>query len=109
MFTTIDSLPALFQPSSGLTFEKKKQLCYYSGAFRGGQIISIKNLHGFFNFLYGPVRENLSGKSTLKLVIAKFESDTSLASEDKALQSRKILQTFVWWEAQTCPPPYKGL
>ena len=70
MFMKIDSLPALFQPSSELTFEKKKKkkLCYYSGAFNEGQIILTKNLHGFFNFLYGPVRENLSGKSTLKLV-----------------------------------------
>jgi len=24
-----------------------------------------------------------------------------------ALQSREILQTFVWWGAQICPLPYK--
>ena len=49
-------------------------------------------------------------KERLKInKIAKFESDTSLASEDIALQSREILQTFLWWGAQTCNPPHKIL
>ena len=29
----------------------------------------------------------------------KFESDLLKTNEDKALQSHRILQTFVWWEA----------
>ena len=37
--------------------------------------------------------------------IAKFESDLLKTNEVIAPQSRKILQTFVWWGAQTCPPP----
>ena len=31
--------------------------------------------------------------------LAEFEGDMSETSEDTAPQSRKILQTFVWWEA----------
>ena len=32
----------------------------------------------------------------------------SEASEDLALPAKsRILQTFVWWGGQTCPPPYK--
>ena len=41
--------------------------------------------------------------------IAKFESDLLKTKEDTALKSRKNLQTFVWWAAQTYPPPYKRL
>ena len=41
--------------------------------------------------------------------IAKFESDLLKTNEDIAPQSREILQTFVSWGAETCPPPYKGL
>ena len=41
--------------------------------------------------------------------IAKFESDLLKNNEDKALQSRDILQTFKWCRAQTCPPPNKRL
>ena len=33
----------------------------------------------------------------------------SETSEDITSQNREILQTFVWWGAQTCPPPYKRL
>ena len=33
--------------------------------------------------------------------IAKFESDLLKTNEDIASQSREILQTFVWWGAQT--------
>ena len=40
---------------------------------------------------------------------AKFESDLLKTKEDTALKSRENLQTFVWWAAQTCPPPYKSL
>ena len=36
-----------------------------------------------------------------------FESDLLKANEDTAPQSSEILQTFVWWGAQTCLPPYK--
>ena len=33
-----------------------------------------------------------------------FESDLwNTINEDIASQSRKILQTFIWWRAQTCP------
>ena len=47
-------------------------------------------------------------KSVLKLLkiskpAGKFESDISEVSEDIALQSRKILQMFVWWEASLWP------
>ena len=49
-------------------------------------------------------------KERLKLSkTAKFESDTSLASKDIAQQSCENLQTFVWWGASLCPPPYKRL
>ena len=30
--------------------------------------------------------------------LAEFEGDMSETSEDTVPQSRKILQTFVWWE-----------
>ena len=45
-------------------------------------------------------------KERLKITkIAKFESDTSLASEDIAPQSCTNLQTFVWWGGgQVCAP-----
>ena len=33
--------------------------------------------------------------------IAEFESDLFKTNEDIALQSREVLQTFVWWKAQT--------
>ena len=42
--------------------------------------------------------------------ITKFESDTSLESEDAAPKSCENLQTFVWWEgggSKFLPPPYK--
>ena len=46
-------------------------------------------------------------KERLKIgKISKFESDLLKAYKDTAPQSRKILQTFVWWGAQTCPPPH---
>ena len=46
-------------------------------------------------------------KERLKISkISKFESDLLKAYKDTAPQSRKILQTFVWWGAQTCPPPH---
>ena len=32
-----------------------------------------------------------------------------LLLEDITPQSREILQTLVWWGAQTFPPPYKRL
>ena len=41
--------------------------------------------------------------------LAKFESDISEASKDIALESREILQTFLWWGVQTCLPPYRRL
>ena len=41
--------------------------------------------------------------------IVKFESDAFYASKNIALQSCKNLQTFVWWGASLCPPPYKRL
>ena len=34
--------------------------------------------------------------------LAKFKGDTFEASKHIAPQSSKILQTFVWWVAQTC-------
>ena len=46
-------------------------------------------------------------KERLKISkISKFESDLLKAYKDTAPQSRKILLTFVWWGAQTCPPPH---
>ena len=33
----------------------------------------------------------------------KFESDFLKTNENKALQSHRILQTFVWWEASPMP------
>ena len=41
--------------------------------------------------------------------IAQFESDLLKTDEDTASQSRQILQAFVWWGAQTSPPPQKRL
>ena len=42
-------------------------------------------------------------KERLKISkIAKFESDLVKAGDDITPQSSKILQTFVWWVAQTC-------
>ena len=41
--------------------------------------------------------------------LTKFESDMSEVSEDIALQSRKILQTFVWWGAQSYVKLYRWL
>ena len=41
--------------------------------------------------------------------IAQFESDLLKTDEDTASQSRQILQPFVWWGAQTCPPPQERL
>ena len=44
--------------------------------------------------------------SALKLVkTAKFESDFLKTNEDIVPQSRSILQMFIWWGAQTWPPP----
>ena len=41
-------------------------------------------------------------KERLKMSkIAEFESDLLKTNEDIALQSREVLQTFVWWRAQT--------
>ena len=51
----------------------------------------------FFNFQHGQVKENLSQKSTLKLVkIVTFECDLSKTNGDTPPQSHKILQKFVW-------------
>ena len=61
----------------------------------------------FFNFLQGTVIEKPS--TQLKSKVAKFESDLLKTNEDGALQSRRILQTFVTWGARTCSPPYKRL
>ena len=33
----------------------------------------------------------------------KFESDLLKTNEDRALQSHRILQMFVWWEASPVP------
>ena len=45
-------------------------------------------------------------KKRLKISkIAKFESDLLKTNEGIAPQSREILQTFVWWGAQTYSPP----
>ena len=41
--------------------------------------------------------------------IVKFESDLLKTNEDVASQSREILQTFVWWGAQTCPKQNKNI
>jgi len=40
-------------------------------------------------------------KNTINPV--KFESDLLKTNEDKALQSHRILQAFVWWEASPVP------
>ena len=49
-------------------------------------------------------------KERLKIsIFAKFESDLSKPNEYIVPQSRKILPTFIWWGAQTCPPPYQRL
>ena len=48
MFVTIDSMHFRLwlkaSTSELLNMSEKKQLCHYSGAFNGGQIISIKNI-----------------------------------------------------------------
>ena len=55
----------------------------------------------------GKIRQ-LRGKERLKIVKnAKYECDLLKSNEDMALQSREILQTFVWWGVQICPLPYK--
>ena len=41
--------------------------------------------------------------------IVNFESDAFYASKDIARQRCENLQTFVWWGASLCPPPYKRL
>ena len=48
---------------------------------------------------------NSAGKSAIKLVkLPSFKTNEDIASE-----SREILQTFLWWGAQTCSPSYKRL
>ena len=55
----------------------------------------------------GKIRQ-LYWKERLKICrTAKFQSDLLKTNEDVAPQSRQILQTFAWWGAQTCHPPYK--
>ena len=55
----------------------------------------------------GKVRRH-HRKERLKISkIAKFECDLLKTSEDIASQTGEILQTFVWWGAQTCPCPQK--
>ena len=41
-----------------------------------------------------------AGKSAFK-----FESNLLKTNEGIALRNRENSQTFVWWRAQTCPPP----
>ena len=54
---------------------------------------------------FGKIRRHL-WKERLKISkIAKFESDLFKTNEDIDPQSRQILQAFVWWVAQTPPPP----
>ena len=57
-------------------------------------------LHGFFNFWLGPVNENPSTISKVTM----FENDLlKLTMTYIVLQSRVILQTFMWW-SNFCAP-----
>ena len=50
---------------------------------------------------FGKIRRH-HWKGRLKISkISKFESDLLKTNKDIAPQSREILQTFVWWVAQT--------
>ena len=44
---------------------------------------------------------NMAVKNAINPV--EFESDFLKTNENKALQSHRILQTFVWWEASPMP------
>ena len=55
----------------------------------------------FFNFWHEQVTENPSTPLKRSKVISFLKTN-----EDIAPQSCEILQTFVWWGAQTCPPPH---
>ena len=52
---------------------------------------------------FGKIRRHHS-KERLKISkIVKFGSDLLKTNDYTAPQSREILQSFVWWVAQTCP------
>ena len=57
----------------------------------------------------GKIRRHHWKKHLMISQIAQFESDLLKTDEDTASQSRQILQPFVWWGAQTCPPPQERL
>ena len=57
-------------------------------------------------------KEQLAKKNrqhSWKVKLPNLKSDLLKTNEDGALQSRGIVQTFVWWGVRTCPPPYKRL
>ena len=54
-----------------------------------------RSFHGFSTFYKEQSAKNPS--TQLKSKFAKSQSDFLKTNEDGALQSRGILQTFVWW------------
>ena len=54
----------------------------------------------------GKIRRHHQKERLKMSKIAKFVCVLLKTNEDSAPQSREILQTFVGWGAQTCPPPY---
>jgi len=68
---------------------------------------AIKTLPRFFPTFDKDYLTTIYGhcwKERLKISnLAEFESIMSEASEDTVPQSREVLQTLIWWGAQTCP------
>ena len=61
----------------------------------------MRPFHGFLNFWLEPVSEN----SWMVNMAANFDQDLLKTTEDIFPQSRRILQTFVWWGVGKFVPP----